>query len=168
MKFRLSDERSWSSEFVANDAESLRHGIAAAWDVRIELVRRNPGTTHPAFALPRRLAEIDGWLAERLARAIVTDDQRRSWEAQASHWRHSANRDLGGDDSCSPLRLHVLAGESPSLWSTIAVCTPSGWHCDPISPRVARTMAIERVRALWDGAARSVELVGPTHAVPRP
>jgi hypothetical protein len=156
VRLRLSDETVWTSEFTADGAGNLARGIAAAWDERIELVRRVPGATHPAFALAARLTEIDRWLAERLARPVISDEQRRSWDAQTRHWRYTARVELGGDERDSPLRLHVWApGDEGtiSVWSTLCSRTPSGgWTCNPHAPRVARHVDTERALALWEGA----------------
>jgi len=156
VRFRLSDETVWTSEFTADDASGLARGIAGAWDARIELTRRNPGATHPAFALAERMAEIARWEAERSARATSTEEQRRSWAAQVCHWRHCARRDLGGDTDTSPLRLHAWAPGDPgriSVWSTLCARTMrGGWACSPMAPRVPRVISADVAAELWDGA----------------
>jgi hypothetical protein len=161
VKFRVTDERVWTREFHAHDAAGLARGITAAWDVRIETARRTQSATHPAFALVARLAEVDRWLMERMTRADSTNEQRRSWESQAWHWRYTARTELGGDTSSSPLRLHIWApGDEGvvSVWCTLAARTPSGsWGCDPHAPRVSRVDTAARIAELWTGAVRMVE-----------
>ena len=161
--FRVTDERGWSHEFRAHNSDELRIGIREGWDAWISSLSTSGDMTHPAFALVTRLAEIRAWLTPRLGRANATDEQRASWEAQARHWTHEANRDLGGACRMSPLKLHVQADDG--TWCTLMrrrsefdpTAASPNWGCDPIAPSVARTEMPERCAILFDGATRMVE-----------
>lgn len=60
------------------------------------------------LALRARLSEIDRWLASRMS-LDHTDEQGRSWVAQAAHWRFEARRVLLGRER---LQLQVQGPES--------------------------------------------------------
>jgi hypothetical protein len=153
--FRVTDERGWSRELAAHSGDELRAGIRAAWDTWIGALSTSGDVTHPAFALAARLADIRSWLAPRMARTNATDEQRRSWEAQAAHWTYEATRDLGGATHLSPLRLHVQAEDA--TWCTLCRLVNERWQCDPIAPQVARVEPLERCADLFAGGVRMVE-----------
>lgn len=154
LDFRVTDERAWERAFSAATPDELRAGIRQAWDERIAATSRQ--TSHPGLALAARLADVRSWLAPRMARTDATDEQRRSWEAQAAHWTHTARRDLGGEAWLSPLRLHVR-GDS-GAWLTLCGRSRAGhWHCSPEAPRVARVEPLERCAELLEGAGAMVD-----------
>lgn len=129
MRFRLTDERDWIHEFAANDPGALVVGVRRAWDAYVQEQHGPVVAVHPAFAphaLQQRLAEIDAWLAERLARPGATTQQKRSWMANAEHERYLARSRLGASfDPCrSPLHLHVL-GEATGSWLSPGNMIPS-------------------------------------------
>lgn len=157
MMLRVTDERGFSHEFPADSPEDVKRGIRAGWDIWISALSGSRDASHPAFALVTRLAEIRSWLAPRMARADATEEQRKSWEAQASHWTYLANRDLGGAARLSPLRLHVLADSE--TWCTPAqrASPDADWRCNPVSPQVLRSESDERCGELFAGCVRMVE-----------
>lgn len=169
MRLRVTDERVWASEFDAASPAELAAGIRRAWDERI---REAGASEHPAIALRARLAEVDRWLAERMAREGATDEQRQSWRANAVHRRYQARRDLG-DATLSTLRLHVRGETGAGTWLTIMRPAPgneagaplaltedgrtfTGWRCDPTAPTVGRVVSDEDARRLFAGAAAMV------------
>lgn len=104
MRFRISDEKRWASEFEAHSPDTLRQGVEAARRSWLPAV-------HPRFRLRTRMSEIARWESERMGRADAPADARRSWAAQAATWRGRAEaeyrRDIGAN-----LRLHVLGPRS--------------------------------------------------------
>lgn len=110
MRFRLSDQRSWSVEFEVNGPQELRRAVARAWDARIQCVRLDDHATDPAFALAARLREINEWMAVRRSRVGATADQIRAWEGQADAWTLRAHSMYGG--APGELAVHLWAAQS--------------------------------------------------------
>lgn len=131
MKFRLTDEREWeSAPFEASNASELALGVRKAWDT---YAAKTFGSVHPAMAARVKLAEIDRWLAEREARPDATDDQIRSWRANAQHRRYQITVASGAE--LSPLAIHVWDDVAGSGWLN------PGTHKSAIAPRVKRVLS---------------------------
>lgn len=113
--FRLADESgSWASRsFSAATPGDLAKGIQRAWD---EYITMHAGEEiHPGFALSARLTAIRRWLSERLSRTSFTEEQVKSWKAQAEHWVWQANRELGGVGGKLGLQVRSSVGD---YWMT--------------------------------------------------
>lgn len=149
-RFRVTDERGWEFPFDADSPESLGVGIRAGWDAYI--AHTSPaggGAAHPAIALRARETEIGAWLAERTGRVGATAEQRRSWAAQARHWRFEARSGLGGSGYC-PLRLHVWGDAGGiAIW-----LNPSGTSA--FAPRVIRAVSLAECSRLLTAGERMV------------
>ena len=143
LRFRVTNERSWEYAFDAASPSDLSSGVRAAWDDWISEHWGRLG--HPAFAYRARMAEIAAWLRERKARH-ASDEQRRSWAAQAQHWRAEAAVTMGETEH-SPLRLHVRGGR---LFHWLVL------DCKAYAPRVPRRIEPERATALLRAARRTV------------
>ena len=148
-RFRLVEcvHRLWSCEFEAAEPEELRLGVMQAWDAHI-VAHRHPAAAavDPAWALTERLQEIDRWLQDRLAREDTTEQQRRSWQAQAHHWRYQAEVHLGK----GPLLELQVFGPASGRWLTPV---PG----KPVAPAVPRNLDHENARFLFAGSRRMVE-----------
>lgn len=122
MRFRLSDGRSaasdpWDAVAPAGLAAGMRAALAG-------LIRPQPGdSAHPLLSLRRRLTWVDAWERERLARAGTPEDVRRTWIAQAAHWRGTA-----------------LFAARLDRWTLQVGCDDGGW----INP--SSTIVVTRVR----------------------
>lgn len=147
MRFRLTDERNWESEpFEASTASELAMGVRAAWDV---YAAKTFGTVHPAMDARVKLAELDRWLADRESRPGATDDQIRSWRANAQYKRHQITVASGAE--LSPLAIHA--------WDEVA---DSGWlnpttHKSAIAPRVKRVLPEEEAGELIHHSAHLMD-----------
>jgi hypothetical protein len=148
MQFRMTDGREWSHEFEAVDAAELVVGVRQSWDAFI--VANESADGHPGLALRIREAEIDRSLAEKLARPNATNEQRRSWTANANHDRWNARRSLGATGTPSLLELHVHTESGPC----------AGWLTpiphNPVAPRLPRTLDADRALSLFSGAEAMV------------
>lgn len=151
LRLRLSDTSSWAQEFDACCPAEIASGVRSAWAARIRHnVAQRLGSDLPLGATPERLlearlAQVETWLADRLARQDATADARRSWEGQAAHWRFQAAEELGGH---ATLELHVKV--------------PSGVWCNPNNRESgyrfsAAPMSPATAEAMWDGALRMIE-----------
>lgn len=119
MRVRVTDEDGWSHEDYAHGPDALRAVIQAA-----RLAWRGDTAIHPDITLRHRLTEVEHWITERRSRENATDDARRSWEAQADHWRAQAKqkRDRAMGEH---LRVHVY-GDASGQW-----LTPTNRHPAP-------------------------------------
>lgn len=154
VEVRLTDERAWETEslFVAS-AEELRSAIRSSWDARIRDVvagrtpARRVGPRDWRAGIPagrvrtHHLAEAEAWLAERMSRPDSTEEQRRSWQAQAAYWRYVIREETGGGDwTNSILRLHVR-GPVSDLWLSPG---PGLRPSSALAPRVPRNETLDR------------------------
>lgn len=100
---------------------------------------------HPDMVLRGRLAEIERWIEERRGREGATDEARRSWEAQARHWRFQAEAKRGWAMG-EGLRVHVYA-EASGQWLTPTNRLPA--------PSIKAVCL--RPAEIWDSAVRTIE-----------
>lgn len=147
-RFRVTDEIGWEYRFEARTPVEVARGIRAAWEARIS--ETWPGA-HPALRFRVRMSEITAWLLERQGRAGATEEQRRSWNAQADHWRITASRDMGERVDLSPLRIHVQ--DHKDRWLTFG---PPGRGAHR-AWRVVRVMDLVTTTAMLEGAAEMLE-----------
>lgn len=109
----------WQSEvFEAVGRGDLRAAIRQQWETMI--AKTSPRDGDPSKALSRRLAWVDEWEKERLARPESPTSAVESWQAQAAHWRIKAEATLGGGfPQGSFMTLYVWVGAWSKLGTVV-------------------------------------------------
>lgn len=141
MQFRLSDEISLAVEFEATSPHSLMVGIRQTMAGMLRGQHGRPG--HPLMQLRARMAWVDRWIAERLARPNLTAALERDWKLQAATFRNQALREAGVNRTMS---LHFLHEDA--------------WHACDVDPtdeiehefRFDAVVSQEMCTDLWNAA----------------